>query len=131
MLLNWTDDKFCVGNQEMDDTHKEFVDLLNEIDGASDDKFATLFDQLIEHTEAHFANESRLMSESSFPALGEHEGEHQKLLGEMLQIKKRVDAGRLTLPRAFVKERLVDWFMWHASSMDAPLAGHLERLAKS
>lgn len=127
MPFQWSDERFSVGNDEMDDTHKEFVELVNKLEQADDKTFASLFDELIRHTEEHFENESRLMAECNFPARGEHEGEHQKLLGECAQMRKRVAAGRFTMPRAFVRERLTDWFTWHASSMDAPLAVHLKK----
>lgn len=126
MLIEWDDQAFLLGLPEMDDTHREFIQLLNELDAADNAAFPALFDQLIGHTQLHFQQEDRLMTESQFPAYSEHHGEHQRILGELNIFKKRVDKGLISFGRNYVRDRLPEWFRLHAGSMDSALVGHLK-----
>lgn len=65
---------------------------------------------------------------SRFPALGEHEGEHHRVYGDLVQMHRAVQRGRLALARAYVRTGLADWFMLHIASMDSALAAHLKRV---
>ncbi|MCK9609121.1 MAG: hemerythrin family protein [Methylomonas sp.] len=114
-----------VANASIDSDHESFVTLLNQLDTAGDAEFPGLFRHLFEHTEQHFAMEDRLMRDSRFPAEAEHAGEHLRVLGEFKQFKSRVDKGMLAFGRAFVRERLPQWFQLHASTMDSALAAHI------
>lgn len=115
----------AVGDASIDSDHQEFVALLNRLDAASDADFPALFQQLFEHTEQHFAMENQLMLEYGFPAETEHKGEHNRVLGEFKQFKSRVDKGLIPFGRAFVKERLPQWFQLHITTMDSALAAYI------
>jgi len=104
------------------------VNLLAECD---DTEFVALFEKLLEHCRLHFTSEGRLMRISRFPALNEHEGEHHRIYGDLVQMNRAVQRGRLMLPRAFVKEGLETWFSQHLSTMDAALAAHLKQVGTS
>ena len=39
----------------MDETHREFIDVLNRLADAPDEKMLSVLDEFIRHTEAHFA----------------------------------------------------------------------------
>ena len=128
-VLPWVETRDALGRDDMDPTHREFAALVNRlatVDGAS---FAGLFATLAEHTQRHFAAESVLMESSGFPARAEHEGEHARVLAEMTQIARRVERGVRAFGRAYVRERLPEWFALHLVTMDAALAAHLARKA--
>ncbi|MDD2761462.1 MAG: hemerythrin family protein, partial [Methylomonas sp.] len=82
MTLIEQNDTPSVAYQAIDDDHREFIELVNALDGAGNAEFPALFQALYEHTERHFDKENLLMAESGFPAEGEHKGEHQRVLGE-------------------------------------------------
>ena len=90
----------------MDKTHREFIILINQLAGADSASFRQGFTELIRHTQAHFASELLLMQASHFPALREHEAEHQRILGDLQRIDRRLAAGSTLLGRAYVKEHL-------------------------
>ncbi len=113
-----------VGYRAIDSDHDEFVLLVNQLDAASNADFPLLFQQLLEHTERHFAMENQLMADYCFPAETEHKGEHFRLLGEFKQFKGFVDKGLIAFGRSFVRERLSPWFLLHAKTMDSALAAH-------
>jgi hemerythrin-like metal-binding protein len=127
-MLTWDESSHALGVTEMDDTHREFTALVNMLAESDDADFAALFEKLLEHCRRHFTSEGRLMRISRFPALNEHEGEHHRIYGDLVQMNRAVQRGRLMLPRAFVKQGLEEWFGVHLSTMDAALAAHLQRV---
>lgn len=122
----WTEQHHALGVPQMDATHRQFLTLLQALNRAEDVDMPVLFRQLIDHTRLHFAEEGRLMRVCGFPALTEHEGEHHRVLGEMLQFDRMIKRGRLSLPRAYVRVGLPEWFELHLSTMDQALARHLQ-----
>ncbi|MCU0956431.1 MAG: hypothetical protein MUF55_03625 [Hydrogenophaga sp.] len=58
--LHWTD-ALNTGDARMDDTHQEFVTLLNELLQTPPERQLSLYRAFIEHTVAHFAQEERWM----------------------------------------------------------------------
>jgi hemerythrin-like metal-binding protein len=120
-----------LGIDEMDQTHREFVALVEMLNEADDVDFAALFGKLLDHCRQHFSNEGRLMRISRFPALGEHEGEHHRIYGDLVQMHRAVQRGRLLLARKYVRVGLADWFGLHLSTMDAALAAHLKKTGEA
>ncbi len=126
-MADWNDATHALGVAEMDATHAEFVALVNRLVASDAANFAGLFVTLLGHCRQHFTNEGRLMRISRVPALAEHEAEHHRIYGDLVQMNRAVQRGRLVLPRAFEREGLVEWFGLHLASMDVALAAHLLR----
>lgn len=126
-LIPWDEAQHGLGHDSMDATHEVFVQLVNSLANADKQRFISLFTELYEHTQAHFAAEDLLMKKSGFAALEEHMSEHRRVLGEMTQLLKRVQKGSLSFARAYVRERLPEWFALHLMSMDQALAVHLHK----
>jgi hemerythrin-like metal-binding protein len=122
----WDEAIHGLGVAEMDDTHREFVELAYALLVASDDDFPPLFARLHEHTRQHFEHEGKLMKACRFPAIGEHNSEHLRVLGELAHFARSVSAGRLGTARQYVRA-LPDWFATHLATMDSALAGCLKR----
>lgn len=116
-----------LGVDSMDATHGEFIALVDELNHTADAQaFADGFARLGAHTQRHFEHESRLMRACRFPAIGEHESAHARVLGELAFIQRQVSAGRLAPARDYVRG-LPDWFHSHLLTMDAALAGCLKQ----
>jgi hemerythrin-like metal-binding protein len=109
----------------MDDTHHEFVELLNALGAAQDADVLVRLDAFIAHTESHFAQEEAWMETRQFPPRGCHGREHAGILEVMREVRDRVANGELHYGRTLA-EALAEWFPVHASSMDATLALFLE-----
>ena len=120
------DERYSLGVVEMDATHREFVELADALLAASDDEFPGLFAELREHTRLHFEHEGKLMKGCRFPAIGEHNSEHLRVLGELAHFARSVSAGRLASARSYAKG-LPDWFATHLATMDSALAGCLKQ----
>jgi hemerythrin-like metal-binding protein len=126
MMLTWDETTHALGVDEMDATHREFTALAAMLADCDDADFVGLFGKLLEHCRTHFTNEGRLMRVSRFPALNEHEGEHHRVYGDLVQMHRAVQRGRIALARGFVKQGLEEWFTTHLATMDAALAAHLK-----
>lgn len=110
-----------VGNADIDSVHKELAAIAQRLGDAPDDEFATVFHQLIRHTEEHFCMEEELMSSSGFPHGAEHLAEHRQMLAEMHRFSQRHPA----MARAYVRARLPERLNLHITRMDSLLAAYL------
>ena len=119
-ILEWSRE-FELEVPVMDETHREFVDMLNAVADASDADLLARLDDFIAHTDAHFAQENAWMVDIMFPPIHCHKGEHDNVLALMREVRGRVAAGQLELGRVLARE-LPEWFRLHANTMDAALA---------
>jgi len=124
--LEWSD-ALALDLPVMDDTHREFVDLLATVEAADD---ATLVDHwaaLVTHTDDHFGREDQWMQTTGFSSSNCHSMQHKVVLQVMREGQVRGEAGDLGVIRQMAHE-LGLWFPQHAQSMDAALALHLRGL---
>ena len=111
----------------MDDTHKEFIELYNNIIVANDHGYPELFEKLVSHTIKHFDNENMLMEQSEFPAISEHKHEHRRVLNELKYFQEKVKCNKFSFSRFYIKDRIPGWFKHHLATMDSALAAHLKK----
>lgn len=127
VLINWSDERFVPGIDEIDDFRREFVALINALDDATGSEFIGLFAELLYRTRDYFEVENNLMKSSGFPTRHDHEAEHRQIIGELTRLQQRLKKGQIPLVRSYVRERLPNWFMQHALTVDNALATHLQR----
>ena len=119
-LIEWNE-TLVLDEGVIDDTHKEFVDLLNRMYDAPDEKLLPILDEFIAHTEAHFAQEQRWMEELAFPPLSCHVGEHEGVMEIAREVRRRTAAGDTRYGKVLA-QGIAEWFADHATSMDLVLA---------
>ena len=125
--LTWSDD-LVMNMDKMDQTHREFVDLLAATELAPEDKLIASFIELIAHTDEHFTGENQWMQDVSFGPGGCHTDEHDMILKVMREALRRgQEDGNLQMVRQLTGELAV-WFDGHAKSMDAVLAMFLKEV---
>lgn len=117
------DAEMVLGNPVLDDTHAEFVELLNRLQDATD--VLPILDEMIAHTAAHFALEESWMARINFPAAGCHVSEHNQVIGVMRMLRKRVAGGDTEFVQVLVTE-LSAWLRIHATTMDYALTNFIE-----
>ena len=115
-----------IGLVPMDRMHREFVDLYNNLVHADSADFLDRFNDLIQHTLAHFDRENTWMERSGFPPSVIHRGEHERVLRLMHAARDRIATGDVEFGREFGAQ-LPAWFEQHAATMDAALAMHMRR----
>ncbi|WP_137895764.1 hemerythrin domain-containing protein [Ramlibacter sp. 2FC] len=123
--LEWSD-ALALELPAMDETHREFVDLLAQVEAAPDEGLLAHWRSLVEHTDAHFGREDQWMQQTRFASSNCHSVQHKVVLQVMREGLARGEAGDLALVRQMAQE-LAIWFPQHAQSMDAALALHLRR----
>ena len=111
----------------MDDTHREFVDLLAAAAQADDADLLAAWAALVEHTQVHFDREDQWMADTRFSSGNCHSTQHKVVLAVMREGGRRGAEGDLALVRQMASELAV-WFPQHAQSMDAALALHVRRV---
>ncbi len=114
---------------EMDNTHKEFVDIYNSLEDTSPASYKNVMVKLFVHTKVHFRIEEENMLEHNYPRKKEHMDEHKKVLAEMEYFIQKADTkmGAMFL-KSYYKEKLPDWFNLHLVSMDSDLASYLKNI---
>lgn len=123
-LLAWTDE-LATGHAEMDQTHREFIELLDRVEAVRGADAATVlpvYDELIAHTTEHFAREDAWMQANGFAVENCHSLQHTQVLGVLQEVRKRiVEQGQVQLLGELLPG-LIQWFDGHARAADAGLA---------
>jgi len=120
---------YSVGNEQIDNEHRVFVEIIGRIHDAvlkekSTDHIKRLMRELETYAVFHFVSEENIMVDSAFPGLGEHKKEHEKLL-KTLDSKIKKIASHEVDPKTLVYF-LVEWFVEHTTNRDLKLAKHLK-----
>ena len=122
--LTWNDN-LALNHRQMDQTHREFVELLGDVERALDDDHESVgarFDQFLGHTEKHFAQEEEWMKRIGFAPENCHSFQHKHVLDVLREVKTVVGTtGDAQILRRLVAE-LANWFPAHAQMMDQALA---------
>jgi hemerythrin-like metal-binding protein len=124
--LEWSD-ALALDLPSMDDTHREFVALLAQVETAADEDLQAHWLVLVAHTDDHFSREDQWMQSTRFSSSNCHSVQHKVVLQVMREGLTSGEAGNLGVIRQMAQE-LAIWFPQHAQSMDAALALHLRRI---
>jgi hemerythrin len=122
--LTWSE-ALAVNQADMDDTHREFVELLAEVEHALDEDHESVgdrFQRFLAHTEEHFAQEERWMARIGFAPENCHAFQHRHVLDVLREVRTVIGTtGDAQILRRLVAE-LAQWFPAHAQMMDQALA---------
>lgn len=118
--LPWTD-AFLLGFDPMDDTHHEFVDIVNAMLTCPDEAVAGHLRRFEQHAVTHFQQELDWMKSTSFPSTDCHDDEHMAVLKSVREALPLVEAGNVAIGRSLA-QALADWFPGHADYLDSALA---------
>ncbi|NTV72112.1 MAG: hemerythrin [Azonexaceae bacterium] len=119
-IFGWHD-QFLLGHAEMDETHKEFVELVNALLTVSDAELNSALAAFSAHAERHFAQENEWMEKNDFPPRDCHIDEHNKVLASVHDVQEQLAQGDVAIVRELAKA-LMDWFPSHADYLDSALA---------
>lgn len=123
-VFTWTD-RYKLGYERMDDTHREFVDKVNALLIAEDGALLTRLDDFIAHAESHFGEEKEWMQSTDFPAADCHIDEHAAVVKSVYEVRELLASSPGA--RSFEAARslgraLMDWFPGHATYLDSALS---------
>jgi hemerythrin-like metal-binding protein len=123
-VMNWNE-SLVLDEGVMDDTHREFIDLLNRLADAPAEQVLAVLDEFIAHTEAHFGQEQRWMEQMGFPPTECHVREHAGVMEISREVRNRAAAGETAFARVLA-QGVAEWFETHAASMDRVLALYMK-----
>jgi hemerythrin len=116
----WSD-IYLLGYGPMDDSHREFVDLVDALLTCSDDDFPARLEAFARHAKAHFAEEDEWMERTDFPPRQCHADEHAAVLNSVNKVMEVVAQGDIAEGRRLAKA-LAEWFPGHAAHLDSALS---------
>ena len=95
-FLQWKDE-FSVGIEEVDNQHKELMEMIKSllkicmVDSKTKfESFNKLAAKAIERFIEHFGTEEKLMLESDYPKYDEHKARHDKLLVDVKEMMEKI-----------------------------------------
>lgn len=86
-----------VGNVLIDEQHRHFITLLDDLSNASKANLPMLVDELLQYIIYHFDTEEEVMASVSYPLLEEHRALHRGFIMEVSEICTRLFEGVLTV----------------------------------
>ncbi len=92
-LITWMDE-FSVNIKEIDNQHRQLVEMINQLhramrEGKSAQVINDILNRLIDYTEFHFATEERLMEAYNYPGFIHHKAEHAKLTRQVQDFQRQ------------------------------------------
>ncbi len=114
-FLDWTD-SLSIGYRLLDTDHKRLIELVNRLHDASEQgqnqaSLLAIIDALIDYTKTHFVHEETLMRKTAYPQFIPHKIEHDRLIRQIEDMRKRFAAGQIGLSRdtiVFIRTWLCD-----------------------
>lgn len=125
--MKFEENKHLLNYEEMDNYHKEFVDIYNSLVDDTSESYKNVLMKLFEQSKRHFCAEETLMDKYNYPRAKEHKDEHKKVLGEMEYFlsKSNSKMGQMLI-KSYYKEKLTSWFDLHLISMDSDLSSFIK-----
>lgn len=129
-LFLWSDD-LSVPTQDVDEQHKELIDLINQLyvainENHGKDTSREILDQLIESMQAHFLFEESLMRLTHYVDYAAHKEQHEALMEQMRALQ-----GKLDKETAAITVELLhfhkNWWSQHIRSSDRNFSTHYEQ----
>lgn len=95
-LIIWQK-KWGTGINTIDEQHKHFVRIINQVyflneDGKDKKVLGEIIHDLVEYARVHFSTEEGFFEETDYPQTEEHEQKHQELLTKVLDFTRRFES---------------------------------------
>lgn len=123
-LIEWKDE-YSVGVPDVDEEHRELIELINSLheNMQAPDRGLDVMEFLGEiyaRIASHFALEELIMRRHEYDEYRDHKGDHEQLLEEIRDIMDDYEDGKL-LDDEDLARRLDRWFSEHFRTRDARL----------
>jgi len=92
-LFNWYN-KYSVGNDDIDNQHKELFDIFNRLfddcmSSVRSDIPTMVIDELLSYADYHFKTEERIMKEINYKSIDKHIDDHNNFRDTILSYKQK------------------------------------------
>ena len=126
--LLWSD-KYSVNSVEIDNQHKKFFQLANDLGvsiqrGDSLASFRETLDALIDYANVHFASEEAVMLHANYPNTPSHLTQHADFINKLCDFQAELLSGKAGLNRE-VLEFVETWIATHILENDKKYAPYI------
>ena len=133
MFVRW-DEKYRVGNEQIDQEHQFLFRLINDFYDAFMAKkdrmqVLNLLNRLVDYAQKHFTNEEALMREIGYVDLDNHCSHHEKLFEQIFSLNAKF-SDRTLNPAHDTLLFLKNWLSDHIVHEDLLLGAALQDLQK-
>jgi hemerythrin len=132
-LITWSD-TFSFGIKLIDDQHREFIDLVNDMfhhatgnDEQEREYFSEVIHKAIHHIKVHFATEEKLMRDMHYPDYAEHKRCHDCFVLDVLINIRNFETEKHYTLYSFTKF-LKDWVLSHIAVMDKQYQVYIKQI---
>lgn len=120
-IIEWREE-YSVGIQEIDEEHKQLVNLINQLNeaivlGSKPEKVESVFSQLIDYTRIHFAVEEALMRIVHYKGYDAHKEIHDDITKQVIAFKEKFYSGRYQTASELMNF-LINWLFNHINQVD-------------
>ena len=126
LLISWNRE-LSIGIPEMDEQHKRWINIINELheslmNSLGTNALAKTFQDVIEYTAYHFDEEEKLMQQINYPDYLSHKAVHLSFTDKINKLRDEFMTGEVVL-RTEIMGILKTWLTDHIMSMDKEYAG--------
>ena len=127
-LLTWQD-KYSVGIKQIDDQHKQLINMINELNdamlaGKGKDALMPVLTKLANYCVSHFAVEEKLFDTHGYPETADHKDKHNKMTAKVKALIGEVQSGKSTISIE-VMNFLKNWLDKHIMETDKKYGPYL------
>lgn len=134
--IKW-DESLAVGVDEIDNDHKELINLFNQLYASCSAPAGTLIvtetetlARLLEYTKHHFQREEMLMKKEGYPDFADHKELHDDLLLITLNFQEQLQSAEIHEITDETLEFLRSWIVNHIMAVDMEFANYLKLKAQ-
>ena len=132
VFVEWSD-KLSIGMPEIDDQHKELINILNRLhtamaEGKGKAVLKDTLADLTDYTITHFYTEERYMTRYRYPQLAQHRVEHEAFVAKVKKFQEDFDAGNATISIELLRF-IKNWLVNHISGTDMAMGKVLAHAA--
>lgn len=131
----WNDKLYSLGIAEIDEQHKQFVELINELESAvshgdHEGAVGQALAGVVAHIKSHFEEEEALMRKIKHPGYEEHKKQHTMFITKITNILKRMKRGQPVSAFELVSF-LKHWMASHIADSDKKIAESVAKLVEA
>ena len=123
------DDSYSVGNESLDDQHRQLIAIMNDfyfsmVQAKGDVKAKIYLEKLLAFAASHFIYEEEFLEKKGYPYLKEHKKEHDDFISKIKEFLRVADSPTISLPINMLKF-IKDWDKEHLLGTDKKYAEFL------
>jgi hemerythrin-like metal-binding protein len=134
-FVEWSDEKYAIGVEQVDDQHRQLFGLLNDLhdamqEGKGRDVVGETLAELEEYTYYHFDSEEEFMNDCGFShdcdgCFMAHQDAHRTFEEEVSELRELAENGNATVAMKTMRF-LRSWLSEHVGDVDQQLETYLD-----